>query len=319
MYEQEVTVLDKKINIKERYNAFKKFEELTYDIKYQYLDLKDSEMDIVNFIIKYGFLPEFKVNEYFEIKKEVKELKKNKKEYQSKINELRTFLYKEQERNIINLDFCILYTKYKLIIKYKDSITNEDANFLSKLFKKTKKIPKNEYVLKLFLRSNEKEFLSKKAINEKIHRLQEEVHEFVFKKKTKGMAKSLNMEKYLTPKSNKIYNEIKDILFQYEIVNKDNFFDFNSEKVDKNTIFVEQVKKQYQAILKQKEKIVVDNIEKAIKNINKINKKIEKLEEKIPESVKERIIKEAEFIFLFEEDNGDKSIFEKSVIRYGEI
>lgn len=319
MDKQEIRILDKKINIKERYKAFKKFEELTHDIKYQYLDLKDSEMDIVNFIVKYGFLPEFKVNEYFEIKKEVKELKKNKKDFQDKINELRTFLYKEKEKNIINLDFCILYTKYKLVIKYKDFFISKEENFFSKLLKKTKKIPKNEYLLKLFLRSNESEFLSKKAINEKIHKLQEEVHEFVFKKKTKGMAKSLNMEKYLTPKSNKIYNEIKDILFQYKIVNEKDFFDFNSEKVDKNTIFVEQVKKQYQNILKQKEKLVIDDIEKLINNINKINKKVEKLEEKIPKSVKERVIKEAQFVNLFQEYNGDKSIFEKSVIRYGEV
>lgn len=319
MSEQIVKILDKKADIKKRYDAFKKFEELTHDIKYQYLDLKDSEMDTVNFIVKYGFLPEFKVNEYFESRKEITELEIKKKEYQDKINELREFLYKEKEKNIINLDFCILYTKYNLLLKYKNTIVDEEANFISKIFTKTKKIPKNEYVLKLFLRSNGKEFLSKKAINEKIHKFQEEVHEFVFNKKTKGMAKSLNMEKYLTPKSNKIYDEIKNILFQYKIVDEKNFFDFNSEKVNSNTVFVEQVKKQYQAILKQKEKIVVENIEKAIKNINKIKKRIEKLEEELPESVNERIIKEAEFILLFEEENNEKSIFEKSVIRYGEI
>lgn len=317
MSEQIVKILDKKADIKKRYDAFKKFEELTHDIKYQYLDLKDSEMDTVNFIVKYGFLPEFKVNEYFESRKEITELEIKKKEYQDKINELREFLYKE--KNIINLDFCILYTKYKLLLKYKNTIVDEEANFISKIFTKTKKIPKNEYVLKLFLRSNGKEFLSKKAINEKIYKFQEEVHEFVFNKKTKGMAKSLNMEKYLTPKSNKIYDEIKNILFQYKIVDEKNFFDFNSEKVNSNTVFVEQVKKQYQAILKQKEKIVVENIEKAIKNINKIKKRIEKLEEELPESVNERIIKEAEFILLFEEENNEKSIFEKSVIRYGEV
>ena len=110
-----------------------------------------------------------------------------------------------------------------------------------------------------------------------------------------------------------------DFQFQYKIVDEKNFFDFNSEKVNSNTVFVEQVKKQYQAILKQKEKIVVENIEKAIKNINKIKKRIEKLEEELPESVNERIIKEAEFILLFEEENNEKSIFEKSVVRYGEV
>tara|TARA_B100000073_G_scaffold332010_1_gene322043 strand:+ start:967 stop:1926 length:960 start_codon:yes stop_codon:yes gene_type:complete len=319
MSEKIVKILDKKADINKRYEAFKKFEELTHDINYQYLDLKDSEMDTVDFIVKYGFLPEFKVNEYFESRKEITKLEIKKKEYQNKINELREFLYKEKEKNIINLDFCILYTKYKLLLKYKDTIVDEEANFFSKLFTKTKKIPKNEYVLKLFLRSNGKEFLSKKAINEKIHKFQEEVHEFVFSKKTKGMSKSLNMEKYLTPKSNKIYNEIKDILFQYEMVNEKNFFDFNSENVNKETVFVEELKQQYIKILKQKEKIVVDNIEKAIKNINKIKKALKKLEEEIPESVKERIIKEAEFILLFEEYNNEKSIFEKSVIRYGEL
>ena len=104
MSEQIVKILDKKADIKKRYDAFKKFEELTHDIKYQYLDLKDSEMDTVNFIVKYGFLPEFKVNEYFESRKEITELEIKKKEYQDKINELREFLYKEKEKNIIKIN-----------------------------------------------------------------------------------------------------------------------------------------------------------------------------------------------------------------------
>ena len=312
-----VRILDKKVNIEERYAAFEKFEKLTHDINYQYLDLKPKEMEIVDYIVKYGFLPDFKLDDYFDNRKEIFELEEKKEKYLKKIEELRQFLYKEKEKNIKNLEFCINYTKYKLLLKYKSYIIDEDDSFFSKIFNKTRKFPNNHYVLDLFLRQNG-ELKSKKGINEQIRKYQELVHSGLFNKTTKGMAKSLNMEKYLTPKSEAEYKIIKDLLFQYKVIEEKNLFDFEKEKVDKNTVFVEQIAEEYKAILKQKEKIVVENKHKATKNVTKIKQKIEKAESEINDDFKDRIEKEAQFILLFDESKG-QSIFEKSVIRYGEV
>lgn len=312
-----VRILDKKVNIEDRYDTFKKFEELTHDINYEYLDLKAEEMEIVKYVIKYGFLPEFKLNEYFDNRKEVFVLEEKKEEFQNKINDLRDFLYKEKEKNVRNLDFCINYTKYKLLLKYKSYIIEEDDGFFAKLFSKTKKFPNNHYVLDLFLRKDG-ELMSKKGINEQIHKYQELVHSSLFNKTTKGMATALSMEKYLTPKSEEIYSEIKELLFQYNVVEEKNFFDFNKEKVDDKTVFVEQIAKEYKAIMQEKEKLVVDNKHKATKNISKIKKKIEEAESEIKEDFKGRVETEAKFILLFDESKG-KSIFEDAVIRYGQV
>jgi hypothetical protein len=310
-----IKVLDKKADLSERYNAFEKFEKLTHDINYQYLDLKKEQMEIVNFIVKYGFLPDFKVSEYFEQIEEINKLEIKKSQFNKKIIELRNFLYNEHDNNIRDLDFCILYTKYKLLIKYKDYILEDNASFFSKLFNKTKNIPDNYYVLELFLKKND-DLMNRKDINQKIYQLQECVHEYIFNKNTKGMATSLNLEQYLTPKSNSVYDKIREILFKYKVVDENNLFDFNKEQVDKKTIFVEQVSNKYKEILKEKERLVVDNKHKASKNITLINNKIQEIE--ISKDLKNRIYQEAEFVLLFDKSKG-LSIFEESVKRYGEL